>query len=197
MFNGIIECKAILCRKTTEGDNLHLEFESPLSSSLRVDESVAHHGVCMTITSVEKKKHRHKVVAVAQTLENTNLCHLAVGEAVNMERALIWGERMNGHFVQGHVDGVLRCLEITEKNGSWVLHMELLPPYRPFLIEKGSVCLNGVSLTAYGVQKEGFKVSIIPHTFQKTTFSHLQREDKVNVEFDMLGKYILQKTTPE
>ena len=189
MFSGLVECTAQLQERTIQEDNVHMRFTSPISRELRVDQSVAHHGVCLSV--VAREGDTHSVVAVAQTLKCSNLRQWTVGQRVNLERALRLSDRLEGHCVQGHVDAALPCLEVQARQGSWVLRMGLEKKYAPWLIEKGSICLNGVSLTAYAVRATDFCVSIIPHTWEKTTLCEIKADDLVNVEFDLVGKYIV------
>ena len=188
MFTGIIHCVAQLIEQRSENKNLHLSFRSPLSSELHINQSVSHNGTCLSVTA--QRFDTHCVIAVDQTLGTTNLGNLQTGDLVNLELARPMDQRLEGHYVQGHVDRLLRCLSYKERSGSWTFIFDLPVKYRPYLIEKGSICINGISLTAHDVHKDRFSVSIIPYTYEQTNFSRLQIGDLVNVEFDIVGKYL-------
>lgn len=179
---------AQLLRKTPQEDNLHLTFKSPIAHRLQKNQSLAHNGVCLSTHT--QTTDTHSVIAIAQTLQTTNISNLKIGDYVNIEPALPATGRWEGHYVQGHVDTILACLARTEQKGSWRFTFELPPKNKAQVIEKGAICLNGVSLTVHDLRKDRFSVSIIPYTYEHTTFSTLQVEDPVNVEFDILGKYI-------
>lgn len=189
MFTGIIETMGTVSHTETSGTNLLLTLDSPITGELRVDQSVAHNGVCLTVTAIEGRTYH--VSAVAETLEKTNLGHLRVGQAVNLERSLRVGDRLDGHFVQGHVDTTGTCTAIEVLNGSWIFHFSYPEQFRQLVIEKGSICINGVSLTAFNALPGSFSVTIIPFTYEHTNFALLAVGDSVNLEFDVLGKYIL------
>lgn len=187
-----------------EGSNLHFVIESPVSAELKVDQSVAHNGVCLTVVNVNGNT--HKVTAVAETLAKTDLGNWRKGDMVNLERALRVGDRLDGHFVQGHVDGRAECVERRaigergaesgERNGeSWLYRFRFPAEYAALVIEKGSICINGVSLTVFNVGRDEFTVTIIPYTYDHTTFNAIDVGSVVNVEFDVLGKYLLRKVS--
>ena len=191
MFTGIIECIGEVVSLNNEGSNLNISMKSPITHELKVDQSVAHNGVCLTVVNINNDE--YSVVAVEETLEKTNLKGLAVGQPINIERALKAGDRLDGHFVQGHVDAVANCILKEEKDGSWIFRFSYPKEFAALVIEKGSICINGVSLTAFDVTDTELTVTIIPYTFDHTTFKNLKVGDEVNFEFDVLGKYILRQ----
>lgn len=195
MFTGIIENLGKVTKTETKGTNKTFWIVSPLSSSFQVDQSIAHDGVCLTVEEVRDNNHR--VTAVAETLEKTNLKQWQEGKAVNLERSLLPINRLDGHFVQGHVDTTAVCEKIKNKDGSHVFEFSFPKKYAALVIEKGSVCLNGISLTAFDVKKDSFRVAIIPYTFQHTNLQYLKESQTVNLEFDLIGKYILRKLSLE
>lgn len=174
---------------TREGSNLHLTLQSPVTHELRIDQSVAHNGVCLTVTGINGDT--YTVTAVAETLAKTNLGNLKPGDTVNMERSLRVGDRLDGHFVQGHVDTTGTCVDREELDGSWLFRFSFPEQHSRLVIEKGSICINGVSLTAFETGTGTFMVTIIPYTYTHTNFSAIQNGTVVNLEFDVLGKYIL------
>ena len=188
MFTGIITSVAKLRSTTVEDANLRLVFASSISQHLHTNQSVAHNGACLSI--LENDKHTHTVIAVAQTLQTTNLSHLKVNELVNLELSLRATDKLEGHYVQGHIDTLLPCLERLEREGSWQFTFGLSANTATQVVEKGSICLNGVSLTAYNVEREKFSVSVIPYTYRHTNFCQLQVGMSVNTEFDLIGKYV-------
>lgn len=187
MFTGIIEALGKVVAVRDEGSNRIFTIRAAMTPELKVDQSVAHEGVCLTVVAITED--RYEVAAVKETLDRTNLGGWGDGSVVNLERCLRLGDRLDGHMVQGHVDGTVRCLAVNDLNGSWTFTFEL-PEERELLVEKGSVCLNGVSLTVASLTDKGFSVAIIPYTFEHTTFHLLKAGDRVNVEFDVLGKYV-------
>jgi riboflavin synthase len=190
MFTGIIEAMGDVCSVTRHGSNMDLVMEAGMAGELRVDQSVAHNGVCLTVVEVwPGAPGRYRVTAVDETLQRTNLGALKPGDRVNLERCLRVGDRLDGHMVQGHVDTVTTCIGVVEVDGSWRFDFRLPEP-RELLVQKGSVCINGVSLTVAHLSDELFSVAIIPYTYAHTTFSRLQPGDRVNIEFDILGKYV-------
>lgn len=191
MFTGIVESQGLIKEISTSGTNKSFWIESPLSSSFSIDQSVSHDGVCLTVESVEGNL--HKVTAILETLEKTNLNQWAIGSHINMERSLLPSSRLDGHFVQGHVDTTATCRKIKDRQGSHEFEFQFPGKFAPLVIEKGSVCINGISLTAFDVRKRSFKVAIIPYTFEHTNLQFLQPDNEVNLEFDMIGKYILRK----
>jgi len=192
MFTGIIEKTGKVVLLRPEGANRDFWIESDLAFALKVDQSVAHNGVCLTV--VEVKDDRYRVTAVAETLAKTNLGEWQAGEVVNLERSLRVGDRLDGHFVQGHVDTTALCVQRESAGGSWLFRFRFPREFAPLVIEKGSICLNGVSLTAFDVGDETFSVAIIPFTYEHTNFSLLDAGKTVNVEFDVLGKYLMRNT---
>lgn len=190
MFTGIIKNFGTLVQKEIEGTNLHLSFKSDLTPQLAIDQSVAHNGVCLTVVAI--KEDTYTVTAIDETLQKTTLSQWEVGKLVNLELALQLGTRLDGHVVQGHVDGIGICKSIEAKEGSHVFTFEFSKAFASLIIEKGSICVNGVSLTAFNVTENSFQVAIIPYTFHHTTFHQLQVGEKINLEFDLLGKYFLR-----
>ncbi|KAA5534755.1 riboflavin synthase [Taibaiella lutea] len=190
MFTGIIETLGAIKDIQHEGSNIHFTIESEISKEVKIDQSVAHDGVCLTVTACNAES--HTVTAVAETLQKTNLGSWKAGKTVNLERAMKLGDRLDGHIVQGHVDTTGKCLERKEVDGSHLFHFEFPGRFAALVIEKGSVCINGVSLTAFNVGKNTFSVTIIPYTLEHTTFGNLQPNDIINLEFDILGKYMLR-----
>ena len=188
MFTGIIECTGIIEEVFTEGTNRRFRIKSPISSELKVDQSLAHNGVCLTVEWVENEI--HQVTAIDETLKKTNLGRWKAGDRVNLERCLKFNGRIDGHFVQGHVDTVAECMEVIDKNGSWVYRFALKNDYANLFIEKGSISINGISLTLFDIGQYEFSVAIIPYTYSHTNMQFLKPGDYVNIEFDMIGKYI-------
>lgn len=191
MFTGIIECLGTVRQVLPAGANVDLWIETPVTNELKIDQSVAHNGVCLTVVEISGSTYR--VTAVAETLAKTNIGALQPGDSVNIERALKVGDRLDGHFVQGHVDATGTCESIEEMDGSWLFSFSFPQQYAALMIEKGSICVNGVSLTAFNVTNNSFSVAVIPYTHAHTNFQWLQQGDKVNLEFDVLGKYLLRK----
>ena len=188
MFTGIIEQAGQIKEIQISGTNKIFWVQSPFSEELKIDQSVSHDGVCLTVDAIENGLHR--VTAINETLQKTNLNHWQTGSIINLERCLPMNGRIDGHIVQGHVDTTATCKIIAEKNGSWELTFEFDPSFAALIIEKGSIAINGVSLTLYNVSNNTFNVSIIPYTYNHTNISKLIIEDKVNIEFDMIGKYV-------
>jgi len=188
MFTGIIKSLGKVEHIEKEGTNIHFTISSDISKELKIDESVSHNGTCLTVVSQEGNQ--YVVTAIHETLMKTNLGLLNVGDIVNLERAMVSGGRLDGHMVQGHVDSTGTCTGIENKDGSWKFTFQYTPTDDLVLVEKGSVCLNGVSLTVCDPINDTFYVSIIPYTYEHTTFKQLSIGDKVNLEFDILGKYI-------
>jgi riboflavin synthase len=191
MFTGIVENIGLVKEVIATGSNRSFWIESPVSSSLKTDQSVSHNGVCLTVEEV--KEGCHRVTAIDETLQKTNLGHWQAGTLVNLERCLQLNDRLDGHLVQGHVDATGTCSKVKEKDGSWEFEISFPPKFSSLVIEKGSVCLNGISLTAFNVKKKKFTVAIIPYTYNNTNIKELKKEDTVNIEFDIIGKYILKK----
>lgn len=194
MFTGIIENTGLVSAIEAEGTNLTFNIESPLASELKIDQSVSHNGVCLTVTSVADGS--YTVTAVDETLKKTNLGHLTVGDRANLERCMPANGRFDGHIVQGHVDQTGICTQVQDLDGSWLFDFQydidtnIDPENRNITVEKGSICINGVSLTVFNSQPDRFRVTIIPYTYEHTNFRDLKVGDVVNLEFDILGKYI-------
>tara|TARA_Y100000766_G_scaffold17578_1_gene12391 strand:- start:1583 stop:2170 length:588 start_codon:yes stop_codon:yes gene_type:complete len=188
MFTGIIESLGKITNINVDRGNIDFTIESDISQELKVDQSISHNGVCLTVTKLSDNT--HTVTAVKETLDKSSLKSFAVNDLVNLERAMKLGERLDGHLVQGHVDGVAKCIDVSVNNGSWIYKFEFDIANEMLLIEKGSVCINGVSLTVFEIVKNTFKVTIIPYTYENTSFKELKEGDLVNVEFDMIGKYL-------
>jgi riboflavin synthase len=195
MFTGIVESLGVIKEISTSGTNKTFWIESQLSSSFKVDQSIAHNGVCLTVEDVKESLHR--VTAVEETLKKTELNQWEIGSHVNIERSLLPTNRLDGHFVQGHVDSTGTCTKIKDKQGSYEFEFEFQKKFAELVIEKGSICVNGISLTAFDVKKHSFKVAIIPFTFEHTNLQFVKEGDLVNLEFDMIGKYILRKLSLE
>lgn len=188
MFTGIIESLGKITNVNVDRGNIDFTIESDISKELKVDQSISHNGVCLTVT--ELSDNSHTVTAVKETLDKSSLKNFAVNDLVNLERAMKLGERLDGHLVQGHVDGVAKCTDVSVNDGSWIYKFEFNVANEMLLIEKGSVCINGVSLTVFDIEKNTFKVTIIPYTYENTSFKVLKVGDLVNIEFDMIGKYL-------
>jgi riboflavin synthase len=188
MFTGIIETIGIVKELIINGSNKTFWIESSLSPSFKIDQSVSHSGVCLTVEEVRDNQHR--VTAIDETLKKTNLGDWSAGTAVNIERCLSIGARLDGHFVQGHADTTGVCLQKKEKKGSWEYEFSFPKEFTTLIVEKGSICINGISLTAFDVKKKSFRVAIIPYTYEHTNIKDVKESDRVNLEFDLLGKYI-------
>jgi riboflavin synthase len=188
MFTGIVKQLGLVRQVEKAGSNVHFLIESPISNELKIDESVSHSGVCLTVTSVEGDC--HSVTAIDETLKKTNLGLLKVGEEINLERAMSVNARLDGHIVQGHVDTTATCINIEDASGSWVFTFRYVPTEELILVNKGSICINGVSLTVVNPHEDIFSVAIIPYTYEHTTFKNITKGDVVNLEFDVIGKYV-------
>ena len=188
MFTGIIESLGKITSIKADRGNIDFTIESDISRELKIDQSVSHNGVCLTVT--EKSDNTHTVTAVKETLDRSSLKKFSVGHLINLERAMKLGERLDGHLVQGHVDGVAKCIGMSVNDGSWIYKFEFDVKNEILLIEKGSICINGVSLTVFDIVENTFKVTIIPYTYDNTSFKELKEGDIVNIEFDMIGKYL-------
>ena len=193
MFTGIVESLGTIKNVYSAGTNKSFWIESTLSSSFKVDQSVAHNGVCLTVEEV--LDNRHKVTAVSETLEKTELNHWQEATVINLERSLLPSSRLDGHFVQGHVDARGICAKIKDKQGSYEFEFEFPKKFGELVIEKGSIALNGISLTVFDVKKSSFRVAIIPYTYQHTNMQFLKEGSEVNLEFDMIGKYIVRNAS--
>ncbi len=194
MFTGIIEAAGQVLHIQPEGTNLTFTIRSGISAELKVDQSLSHNGVCLTVTQVEGDTHR--VTAIRETLEKTNLGRLRVGDRVNLERCMQLNGRFDGHIVQGHVDQTGTCTAVTDQDGSWLFDFAYDPASGHITVEKGSICVNGVSLTCFRSGEGSFRVAIIPYTYEHTNFGQLREGDVVNLEFDIIGKYLM-KIIPE
>ena len=188
MFTGIIETLGTIQEITKENTNLHISIASTITDELKVDQSVAHNGVCLTVVAINKNQ--YTVTAINETLEKTNLSDWKIGNLVNLERAMKLGDRLDGHIVQGHVDQIGVCTSIEEANGSWIYTFNYDEKYNNITIEKGSITVNGVSLTVVNSKKNEFSVAIIPYTHEHTNFKTFEVNTKVNLEFDVIGKYV-------
>lgn len=190
MFSGIVEQIGTVREILRENDNIHFFIETPLAAELKIDQSVAHNGVCLTVVSADNN--RYQVTAIRETLQKTNLGQLKEGDQINLERCLRLSDRLDGHMVQGHVDTTAVCRDITDENGSWKFLFEYTPGPEWITVPKGSICVNGTSLTVVDSGPSHFSVCIIPYTYENTNFKYLRRNDVVNLEFDVIGKYVLR-----
>lgn len=188
MFTGIIEAIGEVRELQFEGTNVTFRIQSPLSHELKIDQSVSHNGVCLTVVSVDADT--YSVTAIDETLRKSNLGSLKIGSRVNLERCMPANGRFDGHIVQGHVDQTATCLRIQDENGSWLFDFEYDDASGNVTVEKGSISINGVSLTVFNSEANRFRVAIIPYTYEHTTFSSLREGDSVNLEFDIVGKYV-------
>ena len=188
MFTGIIEAMGEIRSLTKEGSNVHIKINSPITSELKIDQSIAHNGVCLTVVRIEGDS--YVVTAIKETLDKSNLGELIQGSVVNLERSMKLGERLDGHIVQGHVDQTAICTSVEEADGSWYFTFEYDSDYQNITIEKGSITVNGVSLTVVNSKENEFSVAIIPYTIENTNFNTFKIGSKVNLEFDVVGKYL-------
>lgn len=188
MFTGIIEVLGKVERIEKEGTNIHYTFSCPLSNEFKIDQSVSHNGVCLTV--VELADGQHTVTAIEETLNRTNIGDLKEGDVVNIERAMSASARFDGHFVQGHVDTTAKCVAVEVADGSWYYTFQYAVKPEWLLVDKGSICINGVSLTVVEPKGDNFSVAIIPYTYENTIFKNIQVNTTVNLEFDVIGKYI-------
>ncbi len=188
MFTGIIETLGTLTQKAKENDNLHLTVASSITNELKIDQSVAHNGICLTVVAINNEE--YTVTAIKETIDKTNLGDWEVGDTLNIERAMKLGDRLDGHIVQGHVDQTATCTAIEEANGSWYFTFEYDPSLENITIEKGSITINGTSLTVVNSKLNSFSVAIIPYTYENTNFNSFKVGTKVNLEFDVVGKYV-------
>ena len=192
MFTGIIETLGKVTNLVTDKDNLHITIESEITHELKIDQSVAHNGVCLTVVAIDNNQ--YTVTAIKETLDKTNIGDLNIDAIINLERAMKLGERLDGHIVQGHVDQTATCTSIKETEGSWLFTFEYDPKLNNVTIEKGSITVNGVSLTVVNSQKNSFSVAIIPYTYEHTNFKTFKVGTTVNLEFDVIGKYVKRLT---
>ncbi len=188
MFTGIIETLGAVQDIRKEGANLHITVASSITEELQIDQSVAHNGVCLTVVAINKSE--YTVTAIRETIEKTNLGDWKFGDLLNLERAMRLGDRLDGHIVQGHVDQIGTCQSIKEANGSWYFTFQYDDSLHNITVEKGSITVNGVSLTVVNSEKNAFSVAIIPYTYEHTNFKNFQIGTKVNLEFDVIGKYV-------
>lgn len=188
MFTGIIEGMGKVIALDPEQDNLHITISCDFTSELKIDQSVAHNGVCLTVVGIDGNTFR--VTAIAETLRKTNLGLLQVGDLVNLERSMQMNGRVDGHLVQGHVDETAVCTAIENQNGSWLFRFQYDPSETAITVAKGSICVNGVSLTVVDSHEDAFSVAIIPYTFEHTNFNRFKVGSVVNLEFDIIGKYV-------
>ena len=191
MFTGIIETIGQVSKITTDGSNFNFTIKSPISNLLKIDQSVSHNGVCLTV--VELHENSHVVTAIQETLNKTNLKELNVGSKVNLERCTKIGDRLDGYIVQGHVDGLAICKQIQNRNGSWEFTFDGEKEIEILTVNKGSISINGVSLTVVETKGQQFSVAIIPYTFENTIFNEIKIGDSVNIEYDIIGKYVMKK----
>lgn len=189
MFTGIIECLGELIDISKNGSIMTMLVESDISSQLSIDQSVSHNGVCLTVTNVNANTHSCQLVQ--ETLDKSNFDSIIIGSKINLERAMLLNQRLDGHIVQGHVDTTTICTNIINHNGSWEFFFQIPKPYLNHLIPKGSITINGVSLTIASINRTEFSIAVIPYTYQHTNFKNMQIGNTVNLEFDLIGKYIL------
>lgn len=188
MFTGIIEQLGEVIGLIKEGDNLHIKVKSDVSKKLKIDQSLAHDGVCLTV--VDLGEDDHTITAIKETIDKSKIGDLKLGSKVNLERAMKLGSRLDGHIVQGHVDQVGTCVKVDAMEGSWVYTFSYDASYNNLTIEKGSITINGVSLTVVDSRENRFSVAIIPYTYEHTNFHQIKVNDSVNLEFDVIGKYV-------
>jgi len=190
MFSGIVEATGLVKDREQEGSNVHFLIAAPFVHELKIDQSISHNGACLTV--VEIWPEAYKVTAIEETLHRTNLGSWKNGSVVNLERCLRLGDRLDGHMVQGHVDTAATCLSVEDLDGSWKYTFEYVPGPDHATVPKGSICVNGVSLTVVDSSRGRFSVCIIPYTYDNTNFVNLKAGDSVNIEFDVIGKYVMQ-----
>ena len=188
MFTGIVESLGKIININVSQGNVDFTVKSNISKELKIDQSVSHNGVCLTV--IDLKNDAHTVTAVKETLDKSSLKNFNVGDHINLERAMKLGERLDGHLVQGHVDGTAVCIGKALNQGSWIFKFEFEKEMAELVIEKGSICIDGVSLTLFGIKENSFCVTIIPYTYENTTFKSLEPGNIVNIEYDMIGKYL-------
>lgn len=188
MFTGIIETLGRIKTIEKEQDNIHISISSDITNELKIDQSVAHNGICLTVVAIENDC--YTVTAIKETIEKTNLGHWNTGDVVNLERAMRLGDRLDGHIVQGHVDQIGKCINVENANGSWYYTFEYDSSLNNITIEKGSITVNGVSLTVVNSKRNEFSVAIIPYTYEHTNFHAIKEGSVINLEFDVIGKYV-------
>ena len=192
MFTGIIETLGSITNLVKDQDNIHLTIKSNFTHELKIDQSVAHNGVCLTVININNDE--YTVTAINETLNKTNIGDLSISDSVNLERGMKLGARLDGHIVQGHVDQTGKCIDIKKDNGSTIFTFSYDWSNKNITIEKGSITINGVSLTVVNSKKNEFSVAIIPYTLENTTFKFIKLNDNVNLEFDVIGKYVSRLT---
>jgi len=190
MFTGIIEDIGQVVSLVKDSSNLNITLRSNFTNELKIDQSIAHNGVCLTVNHIDNKNNLYTVTAIEETLDKTAFRSLGVNDGINLERAMKLGDRLDGHIVQGHVDQTGKCIDKKETNGSWIFTFEYSPINNNITIEKGSITVNGVSLTVIDSHSNTFGVAIIPYTFEHTNFNKLKIGDSINLEFDVIGKYV-------
>lgn len=190
MFSGIVEAIGIVKKIEKTGTSLDITITTTFSAETYIDQSIAHNGVCLTVTLQDEET--YMVTAIKETLGKTNLATWIEGDIVNLERSLFANARIDGHFVQGHVDTTVTCTDIVQVDGSWYFHFSISPEWQKYIVKKGSICINGVSLTIVDIDREQFSVAIIPYTYEHTNFKAMKIDDVINIEFDVLGKYIIK-----
>jgi|SRR6056297_3537802 len=191
MFSGIVEEAAPVVSLEKEGGNLHITMECSFADQLKIDQSVSHNGVCLTVVDVDKEKKTFTVTAVHETLEKSNLGLLGKGDKVNLERSMKADSFLDGHIVQGHVDQTARCTDVKEADGSWYFRFEYDPSQEDYItVEKGSISINGISMTVVNSRENSFEVAVIPYTYNMTNFHQMEPGTIVNLEFDVIGKYV-------
>ena len=188
MFTGIIETIGTVESLDSEGNNINLLVSSSISKDLEVDQSVSHDGVCLTVTKKSEKS--HNVTLVNETIKKSKFSDLRIGSELNLERSMKINGRIDGHIVQGHVDDVGKCVNIEDESNSWIFTFQISDKFSKYLVEKGSISINGVSLTCFDIKDKFFSVAIIPHTYQNTNFNKIKTNEFVNIEFDIIGKYV-------
>jgi len=188
MFTGIIETLGVVTNLKKENTNLHITIESNITNELKIDQSVAHNGVCLTVVAI--KDNKYIVTAIDETLKKTNIESLKLNQIVNLERAMKLGDRLDGHIVQGHIDQIATCTNVQNEKGSWIFSFEYNEELGNVTIEKGSITIDGTSLTVINSRKNGFSVAIIPYTYENTRFKEYKKGTTVNLEFDVIGKYV-------
>ena len=195
MFTGIIEAMGVVKNVEIEGTNFHFCIESPISNELKIDQSLCHDGVCLTVTRIEDN--RHWVTAIQETLDKSNLSEWNAGTQVNLERSMVMNGRLDGHIVQGHVDQTGEVTGLVENDGSWVIDIRYTPESEDQItVEKGSICMNGISLTCFNSKPDQFTVAIIPYTYENTNIGQFKVGTRVNLEFDIIGKYVRKMMNP-
>ena len=188
MFTGIIETIGTVESLDSEGKNINLLVSSSISKDLEIDQSVSHDGVCLTVTKKSEKS--HNVTLVNETIKKSKFSDLRIGSELNLERSMKINGRIDGHIVQGHVDDVGKCVNIEDESNSWIFTFQISDKFSRYLVEKGSISINGVSLTCFDIKDKFFSVAIIPHTYQNTNFNKIKTNEFVNIEFDIIGKYV-------